>query len=107
MMLKKLKKYIDNPEFVPEVVERVSKACKSMCMWVRAMDLYARVYRTVEPKRKRLATANEELDVVMTDLKKKQANLKEVEDKIAFLQKNYDDSVTEKKALEHNLALTR
>ena len=24
-----------------------------MVMWVRAMDLYARVYRTVEPKKKR------------------------------------------------------
>ena len=25
-----------------------------MCLWVRAMDLYARVARTVEPKRERL-----------------------------------------------------
>ena len=25
-----------------------------MCMWVRAMDLYAHVFRTVEPKRQRL-----------------------------------------------------
>ncbi|EDO27355.1 predicted protein, partial [Nematostella vectensis] len=49
--LRKLKKYIDNPKFVVEVVEKVSKACRSMVMWVRAMDLYARVYRTVEPKR--------------------------------------------------------
>ncbi len=24
-----------------------------MCMWVRAMDLYANTYRTVEPKRKK------------------------------------------------------
>ena len=52
-ILKKLKKYIENPKFVPEIVEKTSKACKSMCLWVRAMDLYARVYRTVEPKRER------------------------------------------------------
>lgn len=53
VQLKKLKKYIDNPEFTPEAVEKTSKACKSMCMWVRALDLYAHVFRTVEPKRRR------------------------------------------------------
>jgi hypothetical protein len=29
------------------------QAAKSLCMWVRAIDLYARVYRTVEPKRQK------------------------------------------------------
>lgn len=53
-LLKKLQKYVENPDFVPAVIEKVSKACKSLCMWVRALELYARVYRTVEPKRKRL-----------------------------------------------------
>ena len=52
-MIKKLKKYIENPKFTPESVEKVSKAAKSMCMWVRAMDLYARVFKTVEPKRQK------------------------------------------------------
>ncbi len=51
--LKKLKKYIDNPKFQPEIVEKTSKACKSMCLWVRALDLYAKVVKTVEPKRER------------------------------------------------------
>lgn len=51
--LKKLKKYIENPKFIPEIVEKTSKACKSMCLWVRALDLYSKVYRTVEPKRER------------------------------------------------------
>lgn len=52
-MLKKLKKYIDNPKFTPEIVEKVSKAAKSLCMWVKAIELYARVFRTVEPKKKK------------------------------------------------------
>ncbi|VDM03485.1 unnamed protein product [Schistocephalus solidus] len=105
-LLKKLKKYIENPDFVPEVIEKTSKACKSLCMWVRALDLYARVFRMVEPKRKRLEEANQELDVVVSQLREKQAALKEVEDKIAQMQAVYDKSVAEKKALEHNLALT-
>uniref|UniRef100_A0A5K3EMK9 Dynein_AAA_lid domain-containing protein n=1 Tax=Mesocestoides corti TaxID=53468 RepID=A0A5K3EMK9_MESCO len=105
-LLRKLQKYVDNPDFVPSVVEKVSKACKSLCMWVRALELYARVYRTVEPKKKRLEEANKELDVVVSKLREKQAALKEVEDKISALQATYDKSVGEKKALEHNLALT-
>ncbi|GCB71828.1 hypothetical protein scyTo_0001714 [Scyliorhinus torazame] len=56
-ILQRLQKYINNPDFVPEKVEKVSKACKSMCMWVRAMDLYSRVSKEVEPKRMKLSGA--------------------------------------------------
>uniref|UniRef100_A0A4W5M9Y7 Uncharacterized protein n=1 Tax=Hucho hucho TaxID=62062 RepID=A0A4W5M9Y7_9TELE len=56
-ILQKLQKYVNNPDFVPEKVEKVSKACKSMCMWVRAMDLYSRVLKEVGPKKERLAAA--------------------------------------------------
>lgn len=52
-MIRKLKPYIENKDFVPEVVVNVSKVCKSMCMWVRAIDQYAKVYKIVEPKRKK------------------------------------------------------
>lgn len=51
--LKKLKVYIDNKEFVPEIVAKVSKVCKSMCMWVRAIDEYSKVFKIVAPKKKR------------------------------------------------------
>ncbi|XP_058967936.2 dynein axonemal heavy chain 6 [Pocillopora verrucosa] len=104
--LKKLKKYIDNPKFTPENVEKVSKACRSMVMWVRAMDLYARVFRTVEPKKKRLAAAQVELDAVMATLKEKQDSLAAVEEKIAELQAAYDNSIAEKETLTKNIAQT-
>ncbi|GLH11550.1 Dynein heavy chain, cytoplasmic, partial [Gryllus bimaculatus] len=50
--LKKLASYVNHPDFVPETVATQSKVCKSICMWVRAIDRYAKVYRIVEPKRK-------------------------------------------------------
>jgi len=52
-LLKKLKEYVDHPDFAPEKVATQSKVCKSICMWVRALHMYAEVYRVVEPKRKR------------------------------------------------------
>lgn len=53
-----------------------------------------------------LEQANKELDLVVSKLREKQAALKAVEDKINELQATYNKSVSEKKALEHNLALT-
>lgn len=105
-LLRNLKKYIDNPKFVPEIVEKTSKACKSLCLWVRAIDSYAHVFRTVEPKREKLAVAQQELAVVTSELAKKQAALQEVEDKIKALQDQFDGSVREKESLQKNIALT-
>uniref|UniRef100_A0A8D0TJA1 AAA+ ATPase domain-containing protein n=1 Tax=Sus scrofa TaxID=9823 RepID=A0A8D0TJA1_PIG len=106
-ILAKLQKYINNPDFVPEKVEKVSKACKSMCMWVRAMDLYSRVVKEVEPKRQKLRAAQAELDITMATLKEKQALLKQVEDQIQALQDEYDRSVNEKESLAKTMALTK
>nr|XP_036867942.1 dynein heavy chain 6, axonemal [Manis javanica] len=106
-ILAKLQKYINNPDFVPEKVEKVSKACKSMCMWVRAMDLYSRVVKEVEPKRQKLHAAQAELDITMATLREKQALLKQVEDKIQVLQDKFDKSVNEKESLVKTMALTK
>ena len=105
-MVQKLQKYIKNPKFIPETVEKVSRACKSLCMWVIAMDTYAKVHKTVEPKRAKLAEARSELDQVMRMLKEKQDSLAAIEAKIAELQKTYDESVAEKQKLERSIAQT-
>jgi dynein heavy chain len=48
---KKLQVYIENPMFLPEFVMKQSKAATSLCMWVRAMDVYANVAKIVAPKK--------------------------------------------------------
>ncbi|XP_018593809.2 dynein heavy chain 6, axonemal [Scleropages formosus] len=105
-ILQKLQKYVNNPDFVPEKVEKVSKACRSMCMWVRAMDLYSRVLKEVGPKRQKLATAQAELDVTMATLREKQKKLQEVENHINILQEQFRNSVAEKESLAETMALT-
>ncbi|XP_059179969.1 dynein axonemal heavy chain 6 [Centropristis striata] len=106
-ILQKLQKYINNPDFIPEKVEKVSKACKSMCMWVRAMDLYSRVLKEVGPKREKLAKAQGELDITMETLREKQEKLQEVENQIKVLQDQFDSSVNEKEELVNTMALTQ
>ena len=60
-VLKKIGQYCSQADFQPEIIGRVSSAAKSLCMWVRAMEVYGRIYRVVEPKRQRLNTATSQL----------------------------------------------
>uniref|UniRef100_A0A8C5LU47 Dynein axonemal heavy chain 6 n=1 Tax=Leptobrachium leishanense TaxID=445787 RepID=A0A8C5LU47_9ANUR len=106
-ILLKLQKYIANPEFVPEKVEKVSKACRSMCMWARAMDLYSRVLKDVGPKKQKLAAAQTELDATMATLRQKQKKLRDVEEQIKELQEQFDKSLGEKESLAKTMALTQ
>ncbi|XP_075229380.1 dynein heavy chain at 16F [Lycorma delicatula] len=99
-LLRKLKDFIDHPEFLPDIVATQSKVCKSICMWVRAIDTYAKVYRVVEPKRKKVEAAEKELAGVMAILRQKQQMLADVEAQIAKLEAQYDSSIAEKAALE-------
>ncbi|XP_029289697.1 LOW QUALITY PROTEIN: dynein heavy chain 6, axonemal [Cottoperca gobio] len=106
-ILLKLQKYVNNPDFIPEKVEKVSKACRSMCMWVRAMDLYSKVLKEVGPKREKLANAQGELDATMATLREKQQKLQEVENQIQVLQDQFESSVNEKEELVNTMALTQ
>ncbi|KAJ3032226.1 Dynein heavy chain 6, axonemal [Rhizophlyctis rosea] len=103
---KKLKKYIDNPNFNPETVERTSKACKSMCMWVVAMDIYSRVFKEVQPKRRRLEEAQQALESTRAKLAEKAAALAEVESQLEKLKVKYETSVESKRQLADKMEET-
>ncbi|CAK9798189.1 Dynein axonemal heavy chain 6 [Anthophora quadrimaculata] len=104
-LLDKLQQYVTHPEFRPDLVARQSKACKSMCIWVRAIDGYAKIYRVVEPKRQRLQQAEAELHEIEELLALKQQELAEVESKIEELQKQYDGAVKNLNKLEAQMEL--
>ncbi|KAJ3183889.1 Dynein heavy chain 6, axonemal [Geranomyces variabilis] len=103
---KKLKKYIENPNFNPDAVEKVSKACKSMCMWVIAMDLYCRVNKEVAPKRRRLEEAAATLETTRAKLAEKAAALAEVESQLGKLKAQYEQSIASKRELADKMEET-
>ena len=43
--LKKVGGYVVQADFDPEMVGKQSLAAKSLCLWVRAIESYGRVYR--------------------------------------------------------------
>lgn len=77
-VLKKIGTYCALSDFQPEIIGRVSLAAKSLCMWVRAMEVYGRIYRVVEPKRQRLHQAQSQLAEKQAILAEAKAKLKEV-----------------------------
>jgi dynein heavy chain, axonemal len=105
--IKNIQKYMKNEKFLPEMVGKVSTAAKSLCMWVRAMDTYARVAKTVEPKKAKLLAAQKQLADSQAMLKEKQDALKEVERRVAGLKKKLDDTQRKAKQLEEQEADTK
>ena len=46
----KLKRYSKQADFNPEMVGKVSGACRSICEWVLALEHYNEVYKVISPK---------------------------------------------------------
>ncbi|XP_078526452.1 dynein axonemal heavy chain 2 isoform X1 [Lissotriton helveticus] len=98
-VLKKIGGYCAQPDFQPEIIGRVSLAAKSLCMWVRAMEMYGRIYRVVEPKRLRMNAAMAQLEEKQKSLSELQAKLREVGEKLEQLKQQYDEKLNQKEEL--------
>lgn len=85
-MSKRIRRYIDNPRFIPDEVAKTSKAGCSMCMWVRAIDLYTKIFKSIEPKRIKLFQAESELAELMTALREETDKVAHTENTIASIQ---------------------
>nr|XP_001915928.3 dynein heavy chain 1, axonemal isoform X2 [Equus caballus] len=99
-VIKAIQPYIDNEEFQPAAIAKVSKACTSICQWVRAMHKYHFVAKAVEPKRQALREAQDDLEVTQRILEEAKQRLREVEDGIAMMQTKYRECIAKKEELE-------
>merc|ERR1712048_1288772 len=63
-VIKKVQPYLNNVDFTPERVGRVSIACTAFCKWVHAMHAYHHIAKAVEPKRMKLHEAEEQIELL-------------------------------------------
>ncbi|SCU71914.1 Cytoplasmic dynein 2 heavy chain (DYNC2H1), putative [Trypanosoma equiperdum] len=105
--IRSIQKYVNNPEFQPQEVAKSSKACKSLSMWVLAINNYYEVVKVVAPKRERLAEAEAKLSVATATLREAQDRLKSIEDKINGLKRDMQENIEKKNKLEADIALTK
>jgi len=106
-IIRKIAKYIRDVEFDPDTVAKTSSAAKSLCMWVRAMHKYDSVAKTIEPRKLKLKEAQTELAEAQGILEVKRADLKRILDRVAELQRNYEESLSKKEELETTSAATK
>jgi dynein heavy chain len=78
--------FIDNPDFVPEIIAKASKAAEGMCRWIFAMVTYDRVAKVVAPKKAALEAAESQLNATLSALNVKKAALQKVEDDLKALE---------------------
>uniref|UniRef100_A0A7N6AS53 Dynein axonemal heavy chain 12 n=1 Tax=Anabas testudineus TaxID=64144 RepID=A0A7N6AS53_ANATE len=105
VMQKIRSEYMTNPDFDPTIVAKASSAAEGLCKWIKAMEVYDRVAKVVAPKKANLAEAQRSLAETMDLLNHKRAELKEVEDRLAALQKTFEEKTEEKAQLEFQVDL--
>ncbi|KAF4078180.1 hypothetical protein AMELA_G00196410 [Ameiurus melas] len=97
--------YMTNPDFDPTKVAKASSAAEGLCKWITSMEVYDRVAKVVAPKKANLAVAQQSLAATMALLNQKRAELKEVEDRLASLQKTFEEKTEVKAQLEFQVDL--
>eukprot|EP00746_Dinoflagellata_sp_MGD_P145028 gnl/MRDRNA2_/MRDRNA2_77702_c0_seq2.p1 gnl/MRDRNA2_/MRDRNA2_77702_c0~~gnl/MRDRNA2_/MRDRNA2_77702_c0_seq2.p1 ORF type:complete len:2303 (+),score=541.45 gnl/MRDRNA2_/MRDRNA2_77702_c0_seq2:266-6910(+) len=89
-IIEKIQPLEDDPNFEPEVIKKASVAAFGLCKWVRAMIVYDGVAKVVDPKKKALNKAEAEMNAAMTSLAGKKKELKDVQDMVSGLLRDFD-----------------
>lgn len=104
--IKKLNKYILDPELTEERMSSVSRAAASILSWVHAMVEYSAVSKVVAPKRARVDQMNALLAEANEKLAIKQKELQDVVDKVATLKQKCEITLAEKQSLDAKTSQT-
>ncbi|CAH0663656.1 unnamed protein product [Spodoptera exigua] len=102
-MIKKLKRFVANPNYDPAKILKVSKACQSLCMWVHAMYKFYHVNKGVAPKKEALARATKDLQIVEAMLAAAKAKMQALLEGIAKLNAYLIEKEEEKKRMEEDI----
>jgi len=97
--LKQIGKYTKQKDFNYDEIEKVSVAAGALCDWVCAIELYAKVFRDVEPRRIALRKAEAQLSKKEEQLLAAEAQLAEVTAAVAKLDAKFQASDAEKNEL--------
>ena len=95
-ILQALEPFLEDPEFEPEFVRTKSGAAAGLCSWVINVVRFYEVYCDVEPKRRALQDANNQLTDARERLAKIITRVAELEETLRKLTEQYKEAVDEK-----------
>ena len=105
-LIRKLKHYVNKPDFKPDIVGGKAKAAKSLCMWCLAMFKYHEVIKIVNPKREAVRVIQAKLEEDRQKMIEKEAELQAVTDRVAQLQADGEETAAKAKQLEFDIKQT-
>ena len=92
-VIQKIKPYIENDQFDPNIIVGKSKVCAGLCMWVHAMYKYHFINLEVQPLRIEQKKAETELAEAQEKLNQATQQLMETEMKIEKLKKDSEETM--------------
>jgi len=99
-LMSKLSKFTSLAKFNPEEVGKQSGAAKSLCQWIRAMEMYGKILKVVAPKREKLRSNQEALEKKQQQLQEGSDKLRQYQEKLDELKVKYDTAVVRKDDLK-------
>ncbi|XP_040289656.1 dynein heavy chain 11, axonemal [Bufo bufo] len=88
--------HLKNPEFNPDLVRLKSFAAAGLCAWVINIVKYYEVYCDVEPKRRALSQANDDLKGATDKLDAIRKKLHDLDNNLKRLQQSFEKATAEK-----------
>lgn len=98
-LVKDIKPFLEQESFKPEVLLSASSVASNLSKWIYAQEKCYQVNLTVKPLRADLAQAEGEYEEVRKVLAVKEAALKQIEDKVAGLQRSLQNTQDEVQSL--------
>ena len=97
---KAIRPIINNEDFTPEVIKSKSGAAAGICDWVKNITMYYDVVESVEPKRKAVREAQEQLRQANEKKAQMDALVEKLNKELAVLQADFQKAMDEKQAAE-------
>ncbi|CAB1104525.1 unnamed protein product [Ectocarpus sp. CCAP 1310/34] len=94
--IREVRPFLDLEHFRVEVIEKRNSAAAGLCSWVLNIVQYYDIVRTVEPKRRALQEANDQLEAANNELGEVRARLSQLEATLAILNAEYERAEGEK-----------
>ncbi|TKR67807.1 hypothetical protein L596_023911 [Steinernema carpocapsae] len=93
------KNYLSREEFDIDKIRAVSLAAEGLCLWIRALDVYNKISKVVEPKKERLRRAELQVKQHLKLLENRRKALQEVTERLQKLSDNFSQMSQRKQDL--------
>ena len=95
--------YLSKPEFDAENMRQVSAAAEGLCFWVKAIDIYNKIARVVEPKKDKLKKSELMVKQHMKQLEQRRRALQEVTERLQKLSDQFSHMSQRKQDLQNQI----